>query len=184
MWAHARVPKFIDGQKVIPTEVRTHIERKQKEIDGRLAIEHKPSGDKLTLDYYDNMFLYHDNTTDFPKDKNGNDIWKVTPIKDEYLVDWGTDLGVYSGFIDGAKDQKISSFDVGLRYSPVRIFYGLLSPDALLSKQAFGLGISIYPSPSTWTKELRHVGFGYGRVYTYQDTRMRNLFYISFSTRF
>ena len=185
IWKHSKVPSTIDGQKVIPTKVDYHTTRSDKELDGKIVIEHVPSGDKLRIDHYDGNFLYPNGDVEFPKDKNGLVLWKVEPTRDRYFVDFNFDVGAYAGVVDGHKtSNKTSDTDVGIRYSPLRIGYGLFAPDALVSRQSAGIGISCYPSPDNWGKYWRHVGIGYGKVYTYEDMKLRNLFYLSFSTRF
>lgn len=118
------------------------------------------------------------------EDGTTSPLWKIDITRKEYIFDPGWDFGAYAGYLGGTKEgTRIKDFDVGLRVSPLRI-WNTFAVDGLVSNQAAGLGISCYPAPARYGEFWDHVGFGYGRVISYDDDAQRNLFFFSLSTRF
>lgn len=94
---------------------------------------------------------------------------------DPYPFDFGTVAG-YAG-LSGA-----DRFQVGLRWSPVRLLNGTLAPDAIVTKDAVGLGVSAYLPPEyfPWAS---HWGLEVGRlVPTHHGTKPENFIGVAFST--
>jgi hypothetical protein len=134
----------------------------------------------------------------FPRDKDGNPIiptrtkddgtkepiWTLNQTRKEFIFEPGWDFGAYAGYLGGGKEgTDIKDFDVGLRVSPLRI-WNTFALDGLISNQAAGVGVSVYPAPERYGEIWSNLGLGYGRVITYDDDSQRNLFYFSFSTKF
>ena len=184
-------PATYNNQVLVPTETTPHLIRDVGEVDGNVKITHKPSGDELDLDVFDNYIMFPPGIKGSERKLNPDtgkedDLWKISYERKRYFLDPGFDIGTYAGYLSGDKEgTEISSFDVGLRISPARWAFGAVSfPDALVSNQGLGLGISAYPEPIHFGNFIDHIGIGYGRFYTFEDDVQRNLFYLSFSTRF
>jgi len=78
-------------------------------------------------------------------------LFKAEFRPDEYFGRWTYDFGAIAAY-DGKPR-------LGVRFSPVRLFYDLAAPDIIATESAVGLGISLYPpkrSVGTW----HHVGAG------------------------
>jgi hypothetical protein len=88
------------------------------------------------------------------------------------------DIGTVAGF---AGLSSLSRFQVGIRYSPCRLFFGTVAPDALITRDAVGLGVSVYLPPSAYP-ELSHFGLEVGRlVPTHASTKPANFIGGAFS---
>lgn len=163
-----------------------------REEDNKVTISHtdRPD-DKLDFRLWHNYIV-------FPRDKDGEPIvpkrknpdgsesplWEIKVTRKEYIFDPGWDFGAYGGYLGGNKDKTdIQDIDVGLRFSPVRI-WNTFALDGLISNQSTGVGLSFYPAPERFGEVWSNLGVGYGRVITFDDDEQRNLFYFAFSTRF
>lgn len=159
------------------------------ENDNKVIITNLDSDQKLTFLMKDNFLLLPDGEFNLPtkKDINGKEVplWKIEHIKRDIFFDLGWDFGTYAGYIsDVPEDQnRIKEFDVGLRFSPLRV-YNSFATDILISSQDAGLGISFYPLPIRYGYIWNHLGLGYGKMVDYDKKEFHNLFYLSFSTRF
>jgi len=87
---------------------------------------------------------------------------------DYYLAERTFDLGCFAAYRPSGRnvDQGRSSeaFEVGLRYSPIRFLYGTVAPDALLTANAAGAGISFYPPERYVGPRWHHLGIEVGWV--------------------
>ncbi len=77
-----------------------------------------------------------------------------------YFLKPGLDIGAFGGYRPAARGTESDTFDVGLRYSPVRTFFGTLAPDIAISKDWIGAGASIYPPKRLVGPDWSHVGLG------------------------
>lgn len=96
-------------------------------------------------------------------------------LYDPYPLDFGTVAGC--SWLPGG-----DRFAVGLRWSPVRLLNGTLAPDALVTKDGVGVGVSAYLPPEyfDWAS---HWGIEIGRlVPTHHGTKPENFLGLSFST--
>lgn len=183
---NSRPPSHMGDRKIIsPTPEVPKFIRDEGVVDGKVKIKHIPSGDVFAFDYYDGYFMLPPKQDGFPKDTDGKPLWSLDYTKPTYWIDPRVEAGAYAGYLDGdKKGTNINSFDVGLKISPCRLFFNSTTVDGLISNQAAGLGMSFYPSPERFGQVWRNVGIGYGRVYTYEDDKQRNLYYLSFSAHF
>jgi hypothetical protein len=192
IWYNAFDPPAVyNNQVLVPTTTTPHFVRDVGEVDGNVKITHKPSGDVLDLDVFDNYLMFPPGVKGSerkfdPNTGKEDELWKISYERKRYFLDYGFDIGTYAGYLSGDKEgTEISDFDVGIRISPARWAFGSVSfPDGLVSNQGIGLGISVYPEPIHFGNFIDHIGIGYGRFYTLEDDQQRNLFYLSFSTRF
>lgn len=182
----AKPPEKFGDRKVIPPKMEApQLIRTEGVVDGKIKVKHIPSGDSFNLGMYDDYFLLPPGENELPKAGDGTKLWEFTYTKPTYWIDPRLEFGVYAGYLDGdKKGTNIDSFDVGLKLSPVRLFFGTTTIDGLVSNQAAGLGASLYPAPIHFGQFWKNMGVGYGRVYTYDDNAQRNLFYLTFSSHF
>ena len=87
----------------------------------------------------------------------------VTGHKSAFFVDQGgagslPDLGTLVGA--GSSDFGDGHLHVGIRYSPIRLVYGLIAPDVTLTTDAVGAGVSVYPPVSAVGPEWHKLGIG------------------------
>jgi hypothetical protein len=184
-----------NGYTIIKPKIEFELIRGFSDIpeeDNKIIIRHleKPE-DTLELRLWKNYLL-------LPKDKDGNDvgiikinddgsersIWEITHIRKKYGVELNWDIGAYGGYLMGNKDgTNITDYDVGIRFSPIR-FFNTIALDGLISPQAAGIGLSIYPAPERFGEFWDSIGLGYAQMMTYEDDTRRSMFYLSISTRF
>lgn len=117
----------------------------------------KPTGSMLL----DNGVLYD------PKDGKV----RGTVTRQLYATSVGLDLGTFAGYRDAARGSNSDTFSVGLRYSPVRVFYGCLAPDLAVTKDWGGVGLSLYLPDTFKGQAISHFGLGawYGSPFGGRD---------------
>lgn len=79
-----------------------------------------------------------------------------------YLLDLSPDVGTWAGVYRGS---RVSRLQYGLRLSPGRLLYRVVSPDLVVGEESAGLGFSLY-TPALgpfWS----HTGIGAWYVYPY-----------------
>lgn len=84
----------------------------------------------------------------------------VTP--DYYAYDRVNDFGTFAGYRPSARQTDDDTFEVGIRYSPIRLLYGTIAPDALLSRDSAGVGLSFYPPEQYVGTFFHHLGLEFG----------------------
>lgn len=77
-----------------------------------------------------------------------------------YLIDPGIDIGAVAGYRPEFSGTEGDTFSVGLRASPVRLFYGTLSPDVVIAKDWVGAGVSAYAPSRLVGPDWKHLGAG------------------------
>jgi hypothetical protein len=176
-----------NGYTIIKPKIEFELIRGVSDVseeDNKIIIRHsqKPE-DVLELRIWKNYLL-------LPKNKDGDDIaidrntWEVTHIRRKYGIELNWDIGAYGGYLMGNKDgTDITDYDVGIRFSPIRLF-NTIALDGLISPQAAGIGLSIYPAPERFGEFWDSIGLGYAQMMTYEDDTRRSMFYLSISTRF
>lgn len=159
-----------------PTEttlsgVRSHDNKPEAD----LQITHVPSGDRWGLSLYAGGLPYQE------REQAGDDKWTYTYTRHRYISDLDIDLGAWAGF-RGNRDPSTPALDIGIRYSPVRLAWGYISPDLLISPNAGGIGASLYitDAPGIW----RNLGVGVAWMADFHDSSSGFMPYVSLSTRF
>lgn len=186
-----KTPQYTqDGNVIIqPKHITDLFRTTSKSNDHSATITHLESKDKLNVLIVDNQIALPDGETKLPVkvglDGKPHAIWNVEPVQRDIIFDydsWG--FGAYTGFMDGNfENSKIKNFDVGIRFSPLKI-YNTFAIDFLASSQADGLGVSFYPMPLRFGDIWHGMGLGYGRVIDYDIKEQHNLFYLSYATNF
>lgn len=168
-------PSSVNGlDPVKQNEPHFHLLRHEKDGDGTLEIKSNLDGRLGTL-VLDRGKLFEPSAVKLepPTSLSGVelDTWKKTHeswyttsfTPDYYLVESTFDLGCFGAYRPSGRGHD-QSFEVGFRYSPVRLLYGTVAADALLTRDAAGLGISIYPPEAYVGAKWHHVGIQLGWV--------------------
>lgn len=104
-----------------------------------------------------------------------------------YPIDWHTDLGLWVGFrvrettTDNPKGDV--GLDAGLRISPVRLAWGTIAPDVLISPRQIGVGCSVYPLAQSVPPFYQKFGVGLAYLADYRGGSGWSP-YLSLSTTF
>lgn len=174
--AHGRAPDKKNQTALKPTDnTYIGIRNYDDHPEGTVEIT-APSGDSWGLSLYAGGLPYQ------AKGQDGTSKWTYKYTVHRYPVDYDTDLGAWAGARLQPKEHE-SGFDIGLRYSPVRLCYGILAPDVLASPRQAGLGVSAYPPAQSVGHNWQHVGVGLGYVVDYSGGHGW-IPYFSLSTRF
>lgn len=168
--------------------LRTPTQKDSVENDNKVTIKHIESGDKFDFLLWNDYLCLPDDKTKLPTkigvDGKEHPVWEITHVKRDWIFDPGLDLGAYCGYLTGPiENTNIKHFDVGVKISPLMI-YNTISPDILISNQGMGLGLALHPSKERFGTIWNHLSVGYSRFYTFEDGAQRNMFYLSFGTKF
>lgn len=102
---------------------------------------------------------------------------------DYYLADpTKLDLGAWAGYNTRGSDVRGGRFQAGARYSPVRLLYGIIAPDLVVSEDVAGAGVSVYPPERLVGRYLGHVGVGGWYVAPFAGGDAGWMFGLTFST--
>jgi hypothetical protein len=132
--------------------------------DGNLEV-FSPTGSAWNLSVYDGGLLYQER-----KQRDAKDGWSYKYTVNRYFRDYKTDLGAWAGLRAASDTGGESGIDLGIRYSPVRYFYGVVSPDLLVSTHQAGLGVSFYTPSQTVAPLLQQIGIGVGYCADYHGS--------------
>jgi hypothetical protein len=104
-----------------------------------------------------------------------------------YAVDPALDLGAWGGYWSrpsaSSEDRSRSrAWQAGLRISPVRLCYDVLAPDAVISADGIGVGVSAYP-PGEWGSLWTSFGLGLWYVAPFDGSGAGWAAGLSFSSR-
>ena len=100
----------------------------------------------------------------------------------QFFIDPGIDLGAWTGYRTEADDED-SRVQVGIRYSPVRLAFGTLAPDLVLSQETMGVGASLY-LPRSLGRTWHGIGLGAWYCAPYDGGDPGPVFGLSFSTHY
>jgi hypothetical protein len=156
---NSQPPPTIDGKVLIKYE-DTQLHWKHKEGSdgvGTLFISDKTSG-KLIASYVadGSNLLYEDPT------QSASIAARYRP--DAYSSQWNCDIGAFAGF---CKDSP----EIGLRISPIRFLFDTTAPDAIISNDRIGVGLSVFCPPRILPEPFGHIGIGTWYSYPFDDKR-------------
>jgi hypothetical protein len=172
---------------LVPTEntwigTRSHDDKPESDFDIQ-----SPDGDHFGLSIYAGGVPYQERVQAESGKSGDKPGWSYKWTVHRYPIDYDTDLGAWAGFrvasTDGNKPEGETGLDIGLRYSPIRLGYGVVSPDILISPRQAGLGISVYPPAQTVRYPFNKLGLGLGYLADYDGGTGWSP-YLSLSTRF
>lgn len=177
--AHGRAPDKGSQVALKPTDdtylgVRSHDDRPE----GTIQVS-TPAGDTWSLSLYAGGVPYQERGQE--SSKSG---WSYKYTVHRYPIDFDHDFGAWAGFRVGKTDTSdTNGLDMGIRYSPVRFVYGVVSPDLLVSPRQIGVGASAYLPAQTVNHHFQHFGVGVGYMADYHGGSGW-MPYLSLSTRF
>jgi hypothetical protein len=176
----------INGNVNIDTKTQFQAWRKDGDAAGTVrfkATKDIPAGSEFELDIYNNQLSSSPEQRDLRaklgivarEDRNRGGITTYNPP---------FDLGTWAGYAPEAKNEdKSSTFQVGVRIAPIRVLFDTIAPDALISSDHLGVGLSLYPPPDIVGDFWTHWGIGYGHLWPTSGGNPSNVFYLSFSTK-
>jgi hypothetical protein len=144
--ANVQPGSSVDGKEPIPYNP-THLGGWKGPSDGEgLLVIRNRAGDPVA-----EYVLGDDGVLHQDPEQRKSGLYQAEFTPDEYLVRRTFDIGAWAAYDTEPR--------LGIRYSPVRLFYGLAAPDIVASESAVGLGISLFP-PKRSVGFWHHFGAG------------------------
>jgi len=175
--------RTIAGNIAIPTTTKFVAIKHAGAADGTVqlkATKDIPAGTVFDIDILDNQL------SEKPEGRAARDALgfsikerRIRAVVETYH--FPGDIGTWAGYAGDA--GKGDTFQVGFRFSPVRLLWGTTAPDALVSKDHVGVGLSFYPPPDLVGNMWSHWGIGYGHLWPTHSDNSSNVLYLSFSTQ-
>jgi hypothetical protein len=148
-WAHP--PRLVpDDATEIPKKVELHGVRQAQAADETLDLFDRETGESRGTLYRRSDVMWE------PKSPINADRVKWTEHR--YIFEFVTDAGPWAAAYLGSGNT--SRFQRGLRVSPARIGFGVVSPDIVIGEEAAGVGVSLYPRTDLLSPFWHHVGVG------------------------
>lgn len=164
--ANVQPTSTIDGKEPIPY-TQTHLGGWKQPDDGEGLLTIRNRAGDTVAEYV----LGADGVLHQDPEQRKSGLYHAEFRPDDYAGRWLTDVGAWAA-ID-------SEPRLGIRYSPVRLFYGLAAPDIVASESAVGLGLSLFP-PKRSAGVWHH--FGVGAWFTHDLDRGSNAFSLGLSS--
>lgn len=120
--------------------------RNSDDGDGTLVVTDRESYKSGTYRILDNRLYMADKKQHFD----------ATYYRAHYWIDPGVDIGTWGGYGAGFQHH----YQVGLRASPARLIDGIVAPDAVIARDRFGLGVSLYAPDYLVDSPWNRVGLG------------------------
>lgn len=147
---HQRPAPKVQGAEPIKVDTRWHFLRGSNDVAGSLSFS--PSTDSTDpgelLQYQGRYYA--------PVGTAQN--YKYT--RDIYFVEPQLDVGAVGAYRSAARGSSAQTVSAALRVSPVRLLYGTVAPDAVISRDWVGGGFSLYPPESLVGPDWKHLGLG------------------------
>jgi hypothetical protein len=181
-------PGSINGLTPVEQKApRFHLFRNQGDGDGTFKVQIPGTITDGASNRSGSFVLYGGRLFEDPLDPSS---LRATFTPDYYFVDTdpdqGLDLGTWAAYRPGSTEDT-SGFQVGIRYSPVRLAWGTLSTDLVASADVVGAGFSLYPPPQFVGGWWRHIGLGAWYTVPFGDDTDRSTsewcYGLSFTTR-
>ena len=163
---HGRAPDKENQVALVPTaDTYLGVRSYDDKPEGTLKVT-APNGESWATSLYADGVPYQDKSQ--AADSRG---WKYEYTIHRYPADTDHDFGAWAGFrvsntrsddASGDSSRNDSGIDIGIRYSPTRLFYGVVAPDLLVSPHQAGIGVSLYAPAQTVNHTLQHFGLGVG----------------------
>lgn len=172
-WAKTAAPPTLGDSTAVPTTNDLQLIAPKDHGDGLLQIRSPGGAASLTVS---RGWVYAD-ADQRAAAKSAGYTFAYTRYR--FLWDADLDAGAFGGMWSGTP-----SFQSGLRLSPVRLLWGTLALDALVTHEASGAGISIYAPAGTlpwaWAD---HVGLEVGQLWPFAGGASSRVLGLSFSIR-
>ena len=173
----------IAGQELVPEKTPGfHLFRKDTSGHGTVTLTDRKTGVELASFGLDRHGRLHQS----PEQAAGGPVI-ATVKRAYYFVDPALDLGTWAGYWSrpapgDASDTRSRAWQAGLRVSPARLCYDVLAPDAVVSAQGIGIGVSAYP-PGEWGTLWTNFGLGLWYLAPFDGTGSGWAAGLSFSSR-
>ncbi len=156
VWFNHPAPSTNGLQPVSETGADFHLLRHRGDGDGTLTVTAAPSDLGHSA-----RFVLDDGRLYWPDDETPDAGLSATVRPSYYFADsTKLDLGAWGAYNVRGRDSTGGRFQAGLRYSPVRLFYGIAAPDIVASEDVIGIGVSLYLPPRLVGRYIGHVGIG------------------------
>jgi len=184
LWFHAPPSNIAGLTPITQDKPRFHLLRESGDGDGTVRIQ--PGTDNLPRDLVllDGSLYDKEVAADVSK-KLADKGFRVSFTPDYYFIDAERlDLGTWAG-VRTASSDIIPRGQVGVRYSPARLGFGLLAPDIVASRDVGGVGLSLFPPPRYCGRVWSHFGLGAWYTFPFRDSSSGPswCYGLSFSTR-
>lgn len=180
LWFNTPAPALPDGSTAAPTSSHFHLLRTGTEVDAVLRLR-DPAGAAVGTWYLDRGGVFQP-----PELTGGNALVgpKLTLDVERhwYFLDPGFDVGTWSAYNPHATGD-VSGFQAGLRLSPLRLAYGTVAADAIISAEGAGAGLSVYPPSLRLGSWWRHWGLGTWYFAPFDGSSAGWVVGLSFTTR-
>lgn len=173
VWFHSPAPSLPDGSKPVPTTAEFHWKADDNDIDGTFVVKDTVGAE------LGRWYLYDDQLYVAP---GANPRATATLVRDYALIKPVFDLGTWAGYFNRSGEEGPNRFQIGLRFSPMRIAFGTLALDTVVSRDVAGAGVSLYP-PTRLGRWWRHWGLGAWYTAPFNGTAPGFAAGLSFSTR-
>lgn len=145
-------PSTVDGKQPVTTNSAFHLWRSEGEADGTVSIR-DASGAVV------GGYVLRDNELFERPEQAEHGPLRVSLVRDFYFGDPGVDVGAFESYYRGGTADT-SAFQAGIRVSPARFVYGTVAPDLVVTPDAFGAGVSVYPPEQLVGRHWNHLGIG------------------------
>lgn len=176
LWGNTQQPPRQADMELV--ETKATLQWQGRDDDGKAkpdafyTFTSRKSGERLGLGLYDGRELWIRN--------EDAELWEYEARRYTFLWDQTWDFGAWVG----ARPGFDPGYDLGVRISPVRTLYGVLSPDLLIGSRSAGLGASVYVPPGWIPRSWDRFGLGIGYLFDYSGDYDGWSPYLSLSTRF
>lgn len=141
----------VNGQNVVPTKTNYDWWRSEGEADASFDVYSDSDVFLASFNIVDNR-LYQS-----PEQEQAGRI-KIKATHNFFGGDPGFDLGALAAYHKGMESDR---FQVGVRYSPLRLGFNAIATDFVITEDTAGVGLSFYlPSKGKWYSK-----FGLGAWY-------------------
>lgn len=163
------------GAAPVPTTTSFHFQPAKEKADGTLTVETDLG---RTTAFVANGRVYQNDEQRAAGRAAGV---KLTYNRDRNLWEPTIDAGCFASYwkLDAT---DIDRFQPGVRLSPVRFLYGTVAPDALVTSQGIGYGVSVYlPTEYFGYAFFDHIGLELGRLHAFDGSGSAGVFGLAFS---
>jgi hypothetical protein len=151
----------------------SHNDKGEDKADAAVTFTSTTTGQSLGISLFDDGGVLRIRNEDV-------DGWSIKGNRYVYFWDESVDIGAWVA----ARPDVAPGYDIGIRLSPVRTFYGVLAPDLLIGSRSVGVGISAYVPKGVVPRDWGRFGLGAGYLADYGGLGSGFAGYASITTHF
>jgi len=178
LWSNTQPSPSEEGMTIVKQSARLQWDAQTSDgkdkADVYTEFTSRKSGERLGIGLYDGGRVMRIRDEDAP-------LWEYT--SNRYTALWDASYWDVGAWV-GARPAADPPADIGIRLSPVRTLYGVLSPDLLIGSRSSGVGASAYVPPGWIPRSWDRFGLGVGYLVDYGGDGSGWSPYLSLSTRF